>query len=981
MTAPETPPCCPSCASPDVVWKAKARQYECRACELRFQATPTQSVFLSYAHKSDRADDYDQSEELVSLIHDQLVREGHQVFFDRHDIRSGDEWRARITDAILHHDVFFSFLSRRSVRDSGVCLNEINLAIANGKRVHTFLLESEEHTCPPLTVTHIQWQDMRAWRAKRASADWEPWFADQMAQIRRILADGQQARLVGELQTLRDILQPHTFEALVARKTLGFSGRQWLFDRYERWLASGSSRLFWIKGAPGIGKSAFAAALVSRAKTVVIGSYFCDFQALKPPEEAAKEAISTLAYQIASRLPDYRARLLFRDYIDQAKIGARNADELFQYLITEPLCRSAKIPEAYRMTLVIDGLDEAGRAAGGNVLADLLAKHADSLPDWLGLVITSRPEPYLARQFSQFSCHDVDSDTPDNLDDIRAYLHGAIDPQVEPQARRAVVETVLAKSEGIFLYARLLVDSAPDWRNPSALPTGLDGFYTASFKRYFPDVKEYAACQERFLDLLAAAPGALPRQLAQAVLEWNGAQLQRHVIEPLGALLVDTGAGLALFHKSLADWLVSPRRSGPYAVGGAGRRHLGAFLLDEIERYASSPWQYEVRMWFPLLAPHTPQWQAAPAMEMLAHWYAGLGWYETAIRFARRWCALQAEGNGEQSIEHARALAWLGHWLARGSDDQEALATLETAHAIYRAHLPQYWENAVSLLASLGCVSDKLGRHAQSVTYYREALALQRQADPHDVQAVDARLAELGAALVNVHALEEARAVFGALRGSEAERDHAIPQMIAQYTDAIGDYQGTCALLQESMRKLEARGGAEPAELAALMQAYAYSCIEVNEVAQAVAAAERAHRLRTLEVDPQDLRFARSMNLLASVFVKAHRYGDALELLADTLGRYQRLAQGQVIEAVASDMAHVQGLLGRVCVQRGRNADALEYLENALAILERLLPVEHEAFRTTSEQLVACLAILNRIEEADHRRERSGELLRSYGVA
>ena len=36
-------------------------------------------------------------------------------------------------------------------------------------------------------------------------------------------------------------------------------------------------------------------------------------------------------------------------------------------------------------------LDEAGKA-GRNPLVEMLARNAQSLPDWLGLVVTSRPE-------------------------------------------------------------------------------------------------------------------------------------------------------------------------------------------------------------------------------------------------------------------------------------------------------------------------------------------------------------------------------------------------------------------------------------------------------------------------------------------------------------------------------------------------------------------------------------------------------------
>ena len=87
-------------------------------------ATP-QTIFLSYAHKSEREADFDISEDLVLLIQQELEKDGHTVWIDKDGIRAGSQWRERITSAILDHAHFLSFLSVRSVRDPGVCLNEI----------------------------------------------------------------------------------------------------------------------------------------------------------------------------------------------------------------------------------------------------------------------------------------------------------------------------------------------------------------------------------------------------------------------------------------------------------------------------------------------------------------------------------------------------------------------------------------------------------------------------------------------------------------------------------------------------------------------------------------------------------------------------------------------------------------------------------------------------------------------------------------
>ena len=128
---------CPECGEPATFTFFKKRgKFVCSECEAEFDQAPKskvdpQTIFLSYAHKSEREEDFDVSEELVLLIKAELDKDGHTVWIDKEGIRSGSQWRERITSAILEHAHFLSFLSRRSVRDPGVCLNEIATALGS----------------------------------------------------------------------------------------------------------------------------------------------------------------------------------------------------------------------------------------------------------------------------------------------------------------------------------------------------------------------------------------------------------------------------------------------------------------------------------------------------------------------------------------------------------------------------------------------------------------------------------------------------------------------------------------------------------------------------------------------------------------------------------------------------------------------------------------------------------------------------------
>ena len=580
---------CPQCGDLAAFSKKRVRYY-CAECETEFDA-PTgavepQTIFLSYAHRSEREEDFDVSEELVLLIQAELQRDGHTVWIDKDGIRAGSQWRERITAAILEHGHFLSFLSTRSVRDPGVCLNEIAIAMGSGRQIQTVLAQPEGSVAPPLTISHLQWHDFQHWRDIREGRrrgengeEWPAWFAQRLAGIREVLADAQNARVDGELQRLRNILDPRTFEARIVEKTEGFHGRDWLFEAARDWLESSSARVFWLKASPGVGKSAFAASLAHRARSAVVGFFMCDFQGRKNPEESAREAIRTLAFQMASRLPDYRLKLLYQQRVDAQKIESRTADELFEFLISDPLNRSGKIPESIRLCLVIDGLDEAGRNNSGNALAELLVKHADCLPEWLGILVTSRPEPYLQQMLKPLAGLSFDGQSEHNQQDLADWIRQRLPRDWSETERRVAIDVVLHKCGGTFLYLDLVTkDPALSLSRPHELPDKLDGFFKQNFMRYFPDSTAYGESTEPFLRLLAAAPGPLPAEMAQQVLGWNQRQMALHVTEPMGSLLQNRSDGWVFFHASLADWLADPERSGTHCLGGSGAGPLGEFV-------------------------------------------------------------------------------------------------------------------------------------------------------------------------------------------------------------------------------------------------------------------------------------------------------------------------------------------------------------------------------------------------------------------
>jgi hypothetical protein len=663
----------------------KRSVFVCTNCEDEFAEAPArsgqiadpQTIFLSYAHRSEGEEDFDVSEELVLLIQQELQRDGHTVWIDKDGIRAGSQWRERITAAILEHAHFLSFLSVRSVRDPGVCLNEIAIALGGHKNIQTVLADDESRVAPPLTISHIQWHDFQHWRGIRAGTeagpmgeDWETWFSQRMAHVREALTDAQNSRVSGDLQKLRDILDPRSFEARIVEKTTDFCGRQWLFDAVQDWLDNATSRMFWLKGSPGVGKSAFAAKLTHQTRSAVIGFFMCDFQGRKDPEEAAREAILTLAFQIASRLPDYRLKLLNEMQLNRDKIDRRSADDLFEFLITEPLNRSGKIPESTRLFLVIDGLDEAGHSDGGNALAELLAKHAERLPEWLGVLVTSRPEPYLEQLLKTLSGTSVDGQNAQNRQDLADWVEQRLPETLQGEDRQQVIESVLEKCGGTFLYVSLVEkDKTLNLADPKNLPDKLDGFFKQTFSRYFPGPEHYGKKAEPFLRLMAAAPGAMPAEMGRRILGWSQRELMLNVIEPMGSLLQKRDGGLVFFHASLADWLKDPNRSGLHCVAETGSYDLADFLWQDRDQASRGLALNEDNF--------TDTWVARSVWgkPLIVPGYSPRFWLNMVNRSAKQ--VAKVKGDLKREVEYARRLVSLAYEGYGGEHDMFEIAKME----------------------------------------------------------------------------------------------------------------------------------------------------------------------------------------------------------------------------------------------------------------------------------------------------------------
>ena len=115
---------------------------------------PLKLVFFSYAREDS---------DVVHKLADKLWQDSFLTWVDTKDIMPGDNWEARIEDAIERSDYALVFLSEISVKKVGYVQRELKYALEQ-QRLHPsaarYIIPIRIDPCkPPRELRHIQWLD------------------------------------------------------------------------------------------------------------------------------------------------------------------------------------------------------------------------------------------------------------------------------------------------------------------------------------------------------------------------------------------------------------------------------------------------------------------------------------------------------------------------------------------------------------------------------------------------------------------------------------------------------------------------------------------------------------------------------------------------------------------------------------------------------------------------------------------------------
>jgi hypothetical protein len=353
---------------------------------------------------------------------------------------------------------------------------------------------------------------------------------------------------------IRQALRVRQFRELIEDRMAKFVGRDWLFAALDRFLTREPSGYFLVRGMPGVGKTAFAAAVTQRRGCV---HYFNSrFERLT----GADQFLGCICAQLVARYSLPHQRIPARVQTDSG-------------LVVEVLAEAARRHPNQKIIVVVDALDEADYSARRDSNPLALPRQ---LPANCYFLLTTRDTATPFRTESPVQQIYLDQSSSGNLADVREYLHTrARSSGIVAYCRHhqldssSFVELLEEKSLGNFMYLHYILPEMERGRwslqTDQELPIGLANYYESHWQLLRREDEEaWFKYKLPVLKILASAAGPVPLRLLKDRLRRVSQDMIRDVLTrdwrqflervPL-TIRNRTVTAWKLYHTSFADFL------------------------------------------------------------------------------------------------------------------------------------------------------------------------------------------------------------------------------------------------------------------------------------------------------------------------------------------------------------------------------------------------------------------------------------------
>ncbi|KAF8861886.1 hypothetical protein BDZ45DRAFT_231863 [Acephala macrosclerotiorum] len=349
-------------------------------------------------------------------------------------------------------------------------------------------------------------------------------------------------------------------------------------------------KAIWLHGMPGTGKSVLTSQVINHLESFNLDCSYYYFSS----EDRAKSTISgllrSLAYQMALLSSNVREKILTMND-NGVHFDKDNEKLIWRKLFISGIFRCDFAQPQY---WVIDALDECKDYAS---LLPMLAKIESGFP--LRVLLTSRPSLQLQGKLSLLGSRIQEEQMSfDNTHkSIRLFVEKGLGIALGHQndgGQRELVERIVEKSEGCFLWANLVMEELENHAYNAEevehileeMPPGMHRLYERTLKSLTEsenDSDEKKRVSKTILSLIACAVRPLTvLELTDALkIQFNMMIFEQTIRSSCGNLIyIDKATRVCLVHKTARDFLLSPDLESEFRVQSAdANRQLGLACL------------------------------------------------------------------------------------------------------------------------------------------------------------------------------------------------------------------------------------------------------------------------------------------------------------------------------------------------------------------------------------------------------------------
>jgi WD40 repeat protein len=348
----------------------------------------------------------------------------------------------------------------------------------------------------------------------------------------------------------------------------------WLTEKhsFQDWRDSGSSKIYWLSANPASGKSVLAAHVINHLEDANLTCSYFFFTRDSKSDSNLSNCLRSIAYQMA--LSNVYIRDNFLSMVDESlQIAKDDFRAIWRKVFIGGIFRTVLYQPYF---WVLDGLDEC---PDRHELIRKLGEIEQTYP--LRIFVTSRPSvvPGNRSGLEEVRMHVETISGEDSVDDIRLLIEANMDqfPAKDDNARQDLIEKIIDKAAGCFLWVRLVVDELREVYSPKdvkrildSVPAGMDALYSRILKNM--EQAQYGKEVAKAIltwTVLSARPLKVEELQAalQLDIEDTVHNLEESVASICGHLVyVDAQSRVRMIHQTAREFLLQPNLESEFAL-------------------------------------------------------------------------------------------------------------------------------------------------------------------------------------------------------------------------------------------------------------------------------------------------------------------------------------------------------------------------------------------------------------------------------